>query len=41
MCFPDDDKIRVCLDVEYAHSDTDEVLKICDFQDEAIEFAEE
>lgn len=41
MCFPDDGKIRVCLDAEYAHSDTDEVLKICDFQDEAIEFADE
>ena len=41
MCFPDDGKIRVCLDAEYAHSDTDEVLKICDFQDEAIEFTDE
>lgn len=39
MCFPDN-KIRVCLDAEYAHRDTDEILKICDFQDEAEEFAE-
>lgn len=40
MCFPDDGKIRVCLDAEYAHRDTDEVLEICDFQDEAEEFAD-
>ncbi len=40
MCFPDS-KIRVCLDAEYAHRDTDEVLKICEFQDEAKEFADE
>ena len=40
MCFPDDGKIRVCLDAEYAHRDTDEVLEICDFQDEAKEFAD-
>lgn len=40
MCFPDDGKIRVCLDAEYAHRDTDEILKICDFQDEAEEFAD-
>lgn len=40
MCFPDDGKIRVCLDAEYAHTDTDEVLKVCDFQDEAEEFAD-
>lgn len=41
MWFPDDVKIRVCLDAEYAHSDIDEVLKICDFQEEATEFADE
>lgn len=41
MCFPDDGKIRVCLDAEYAHRDTDEVLKVCDFQDEATEFVDE
>lgn len=41
MCFPDDGKIRVCLDAEYAGRDTDEVLKICSFQDEALEFADE
>lgn len=40
MCFPDDGKIRVCLDAEYANRDTDEVLEICDFQDEAEEFAD-
>ncbi len=40
MCFPDDGKIRVCLDAEYAHRDTDEILEICDFQDEAEEFAD-
>ena len=39
MCFPDN-KIRVCLDAEYAHRDTDEILKICDFQDESEEFAD-
>lgn len=41
MCFPDDGKIRVCLDADYAGRDTDEVLKVCDFQDEATEFADE
>lgn len=41
MCFPDDGKIRVCLDAEYAHRDTDEVLEICDFQDEAEAFADD
>ena len=40
MCFPADGKIRVCLDAEHAHRDTDEVLEICDFQDEAEEFAD-
>ena len=40
MCFPDDGKIRICLDAEYANRDTDEVLEICDFQDEAEEFAD-
>lgn len=41
MWFPDDGKIRVCLDAEYAHSDVDEVLKVCAFQEEATEFADE
>lgn len=40
MCFPDDGKIRVCLDADYVGRDTDEVLEICDFQDEAEEFAD-
>lgn len=41
MCFPNDGKIRVCLDADYAGRDTDEVLKVCSFQDEALEFADE